>query len=160
VLGPARQTFPGRVAGWGTRSRPALLEYPGMRFATRLMVCCLAVTVLGLAASATTLAQGGGGNSAGNSQYVDPLHNGGGHHSGHGSSSGTSTSGSSTTTTTSGSSTPPPSQSSGAGSTSSSPQAAGRTLPYTGLNLEACVGLGLALLAAGFGLRRILAATR
>jgi hypothetical protein len=122
-----------------------------MSFLTRALVCCVALIALGLATSTTALAGGGGGNSAGNSQYIDPLHNGGHHHGSgsHGSSSGSSTS-------TAGSSTLSPSAPSGVGSTASA-QGTSRTLPYTGLNLEACVALGLALLLAGFGLRRVLA---
>lgn len=133
-----------------------------MRLLSRTVVCLVAVIGLGLAAAATSPAQGGGGNSAGNSQYIDPLHNGGSgrHHSGHGSGSGTQTTPSSqSSTSSSGSSTLSPSAPSGVGS-SSATQVTGRQLPYTGLNLEACVALGLGLLLAGFGLRRVLAAYR
>lgn len=126
-----------------------------MRLLTQVLVCAVAVIGLGLATSTTALAGGGGGSSAGNSQYIDPLHNGGHHH---GSSSGSSSSGSSGSSSSSGSSTLTPSSPT-LGSTSSA-QATARTLPYTGLNLEACVALGLALLLAGFGLRRVLASAR
>ena len=128
-----------------------------MRLLTRTVVVFLAVIGLGLAATATAPAQGGGGNSAGNSQYIDPLHNPGSHHhGGHGSGSGTPTTPSSQSS--SGSSTLSPSAPSGVGTTST--QATGRTLPFTGLNLGACVALGLALLLGGLGLRRVLAAYR
>ena len=128
-----------------------------MRLLTRIVVCSLAVMALGLTMTTTALAGGGGGNSAGNSQYIDPLHNGGHHKGGH--SSGSS-SGQSSSTSTSGSSTLSSSAPSGVGTTSSSTQATGQTLPYTGLNLGACVALGVALLLAGVGLRRVLAAVR
>jgi hypothetical protein len=124
------------------------------------------VVILGLLAltGGVALAQGGG-NSAGNSQYVDPL-SGNGHHksSSHSSSSqGTSTSSSSssttTTSTTAGSSTLSSSApSSVAGNTtSSSTKDSSKALPFTGLNLWACVALGVGLLGAGLALRRALA---
>jgi hypothetical protein len=45
-----------------------------------------------------------------------------------------------------------------AGTTSSTgSKASSKTLPFTGLNLWACVALGVGLLAAGLALRRALA---
>lgn len=136
-----------------------------MRSATRALGACLVMVGLLALASGVAQAQGGGNNSAGNSQYVDPL--GGSSHSkqgSHSSSSSGSTATTPTTTTTTGSagsSTLSPSAPSSVGGTTTSATAsttgAGRTLPYTGLNLWACVALGLGLLAGGLALRRVLA---
>ncbi len=134
-----------------------------MRLARRALLAGLIILGLLALTDGAALAQGGGNNSAGNSQYVDPLANSG-HSKGGSSSQGTST------PTTSANATPPTGSStlsqsaptSVTGSTSSSSsgtssQASSRTLPFTGLDLWACVGLGVALLAAGLALRRVLA---
>ena len=102
----------------------------------------------------------GTGTSAGDQQYVDPL---------------TTTTPASTTpaSTTPAASTAPATASSSGASTSSagstttttpttsaptsSAQATSDTLPYTGLNVEACVAVGIGLLGAGLVLRRIVA---
>lgn len=131
------------------------------------MLAC-GLVVLGMLLGAGSAVAGGGGGSAGNSQYVDPLS--GQPHSGHHKTASSSTStGTSTTSTTSNSSTlsqsAPSSVSSGttssqSASTTSSHSSAGssgKTLPFTGLNLWACIGLGLGLLGAGLALRRTLA---
>lgn len=126
------------------------------------------LVILGLFAldGGVALAGGGGGsNSAGNSQYVDPL-SGNGHKGTHhsGSSSGTSSSSGTTSssTTSSSSGTSSPLSQSAPTSVSGTPVStttSSKTLPYTGLNLWACVAVGMALLAAGLGLRRVLART-
>jgi dipeptide/tripeptide permease len=137
-----------------------------MRSATRALGACLVMAGLLALASGVAQAQGGGNNSAGNSQYVDPLSaNGhskhGSHSSGSSGSTTTTTVTTTTTTTATGSSTlspSAPSSVSGSGTPSRSSSAdSGKTLPYTGLNLGACVALGLGLLAGGLALRRALA---
>lgn len=96
----------------------------------RLLACGLVVSGLGLATSGPALAGGGGGNSA---SQAPP-------------SSGTAPA------TTSSSSTLSPSAPSGMSGTSSDPTG---TLPYTGLDLWSCAGLGAGLLLAGVALRRV-----
>jgi hypothetical protein len=130
-----------------------------------MLVCGL--VVLGLLLGAGPALAGGGGGSAGNSQYVDPL-SGQPHPSHHKTrSSSTSAASSTSTTSTSPSSTlsqAAPSSVSSSTTSSQSPSNAsssssGKTLPFTGLNLWACIGLGLGLLGAGLALRRALART-
>lgn len=131
-----------------------------MRSATKVLAVGLAILGLLALSGGAALAQGGG-NSAGNSQYVDPL-SGNGHHKGSShssSSSGTSSASASNSTSTTVSPTLSPSApSSVAGSTtSSSTKASSKSLPFTGLNLWACIALGVGLLTAGIALRRALA---
>ena len=140
-----------------------------MRLASRALATGLIILGLLTLTGGVALAQGGGGNnSAGNSQYVDPLaanghSKGGSHGSGSQGASGPITS--ANTTTTTGSSTLSPSAptsvtgNASSSSSSTSTQASSKTLPFTGLNLWACVGLGVGLLAAGLALRRALART-
>jgi 2-oxoisovalerate dehydrogenase E2 component (dihydrolipoyl transacylase) len=121
------------------------------------------VAVLALLAvplAGTALASGTG-TSAGDQQYVDPL---------------TPTTSAPTTpaqttpasSTPAASSTPTTTASSGASSSSAgstataaasapSNSATSGTLPFTGLNVEACVAVGIGLLGAGLLLRRIVA---
>jgi len=108
--------------------------------------------------AASALASGTG-TSAGDQQYVDPL------------TTTTATTHASTAPTTTSSSTSPPASSSSSATTASttttpttttsstSPAAtgAGGTLPFTGLNVEACVAVGLGLLGTGLILRRTIA---
>ena len=130
-----------------------------MRSRKVMLVCGL--VLLGLLLSGGTALAGGGGGSAGNSQYVDPLSSQS--HSGHHKTKSTGTSASTTTSTTPSSSTlsqsAPSSVSSGTTSSGSTKSSAGsgKTLPFTGLNLWACIGLGLGMLGAGLALRRALA---
>jgi hypothetical protein len=126
-----------------------------MRPRTRILACGLVVLGLVLMGAGSAVADsGGGGGSAGNSQYVDPLS---GHSSGHSKSKSTTTTAStSSSTPSSGSSSSTLSQSAPS-SVSTSTSSTGRTLPFTGLNLWACIGLGLGLLGAGLALRRALA---
>lgn len=131
-----------------------------MRSRKVTLVCGL--VVLGLLLSGGTALAGGGGGSAGNSQYVDPLS--AQPHSGHHKTKASGTSASTTTSTTPSSSTLSQSAPSSVGSSttssttpSQSSAGSGKTLPFTGLNLWACIGLGLGMVGAGLVLRQILA---
>lgn len=100
-----------------------------------------------LAGGAVALASGSG-NSAGDNQYVDPLTST--------TATPTTTSAAPTTTTPATSTAPPPSSSADAGSNTtaaSSESSTTGTLPFTGLNLWACIAVGVGMLAAGIGLR-------
>jgi hypothetical protein len=121
-----------------------------MSLRTRTLACGLIVLGLLLLGTGSALA-GGGGGSAGNSQYVDPLSaKPSGHHK---TQTTTTTAGTpSTTGTSTGSSTLSQSAPSSVASSGSS----GKKLPFTGLDLWACIGLGLGLLGVGLALRRTL----
>lgn len=122
--------------------------------------CILAATivlgVLAMVAPAASLA--GCTGSAGDTQYVDPL---AGCHKHKSSSTQASTTPSAATTTPS-PSTPPavasaatsttPTATTATGATGKDPSS--KTLPYTGFQTWEAAGLGLVLLAGGFGLRR------
>jgi len=126
----------------------------------RLLLALIGVACLAIAGYATgsALAQGGTSTSAGDQQYIDPL------------TSTTSKSSASSTTSSSQSqqspsasgSTSTGSSSSGLAATtaaSSSPDTAhssAANLPFTGLNVEALIGVGLALLGGGVLLRLFL----
>jgi Alphavirus glycoprotein J len=116
------------------------------------ILACSVVFGLGLLTATNAMATGTT-TSAGDQQYVDPL----------------------TTTTPSHASTAPaapqpaptsapaaaPSSSTGPVSSSSAasapaPQVSSSTLPYTGLDIGACVALGAGLLGAGLLLRRVM----
>src|SRR5947209_4301904 len=129
-----------------------------MRRLARLMACSLALGSLALATSTGALA--GTSTSAGDQQYVDPLTT----------KTSTTAPAPAPAPTTTGSSTisqSPPSSISGTASsstgtsttgstTSNSPaaSAAAPALPYTGLNVGACLALGAGLLGTGLWLRR------
>ena len=110
--------------------------------------------------AASALASGTG-TSAGDQQYVDPLTS---------TTSTRTTTHASTTPAASSSTTPAPSSPAvSTGSTTSAPatttpassstsHASSGTLPFTGLNIEACLAVGVGLLAAGLALRRAVAA--
>lgn len=137
-----------------------------MRRARPLLACVMLLTGLALSDSATALAAG----SAAGSQYTDPLANttprpssspGSSPSSAQGSSSSSVSSGSSSSLSGSASSlsSSPPSQ---GGSSSSESSAAGagaassgsaRSLPFTGLNVWACLAVGFGLMGSGLLLR-------
>ena len=133
----------------------SLIEYAHVRRLLRILSRGGLLVLLALPLAGTALASGTG-TSAGDQQYVDPL---------------TTTAPASTTpaSTTPAASTAPATASSSGASTSSagstttttpttsSAQATSDTLPYTGLNVEACVAVGIGLLGAGLVLRRIVA---
>ena len=123
----------------------------------RILACAALVAALGSLLPATVLASGTG-TSAGDQQYVDPLT--------------TTTSTHSTTTpapaapapsstssapaaspASSGATTPTAPTSTTAGAPTA-PAAHAATLPYTGLDIGACVAVGVAMLGGGFLLRR------
>lgn len=111
--------------------------------------------------TASALASGSG-TSAGDQQYVDPLTTTTPATTHTSTTQTTTTQATTSTGTTSAPSSPAstPSSSSPATATSTATTPAStssRTLPYTGLNIEACVGFGLGLLGAGLLLRRIVA---
>jgi hypothetical protein len=120
----------------------------------RILACAVCVAALGSLLPATTLASGTG-TSAGDQQYVDPL----------------TTTTSTHSSTTSAPAAPAPSSAPAASSASSgattgtaptsttagaqtAPAAHAATLPYTGLDIGACVAVGVAMLGGGFLLRR------
>lgn len=117
--------------------------------------CILAATivlgVLAMVAPAASLA--GCTPSAGNSQYVDPL---AGCHKHKSSSTPASTTPSTATTTppvvASAATSTAPTATTATGATGKDPSS--KTLPYTGFQTWEAAGLGLVLLAGGFGLRR------
>jgi hypothetical protein len=112
------------------------------------------MVVLGAAlmAAGPAFSQGGTSTSAGDQQYVDPL------------------TGTTTSSHTSPPASPPPAASAASGSssshqasptttsssasTASSAGPAGRTLPFTGMNIEVLAAVGAGLLGAGLLLRR------
>ncbi len=131
---------------------------------------CVAGVLLGSLAGAAAVAASGTSTSAGDQQYVDPLTgssttshpNGstGSGSSGSGSSgSSSSSSGSSSTTNGTLSQTSPTASGTSSSSTSSDPGSStgshGSTLPFTGMNVWACVAIGVGLLGTGLVLRRI-----
>jgi hypothetical protein len=139
-----------------------------------LTFACLAGLLLGSLGGAAAVAASGTSTSAGDQQYVDPLtgssttshptgsSNSGSSNSGSSGSSqssGSSGSGSSSPTTNGTlSSTPPTSTSSSSGSSSDPGPSTGShsgTLPFTGMNVWACVAIGVGLLGTGLVLRRI-----
>jgi hypothetical protein len=135
-----------------------------------LTLACLAGLFAGSLAGAAVVLASGTTTSAGDQQYVDPLtgtgSSGTSHPSGStGSGSSSSNSGSSsspaTSNTTLSQSTPSTlasgtassSSSSGSGTATAS-SAHGSTLPFTGMNVWACIAIGVGLLATGLVLRR------
>lgn len=135
-----------------------------------LLSCVATVGVLALAVTGPALASG----SAAGQQYTDPLAgsttpssgssqgSGSGSSQGSGSSSSSQGSGSSSSSSSSSgsgsgsslSSSGPSSSSTGSGTTSSSGStASGHNLPFTGLNIWACLSVGFALMGSGLLLR-------
>ena len=140
-----------------------------------LTLACLAGLFAGSLAGAAAVLASGTSTSAGDQQYVDPLtgtgssntsHPSGSSGSGSGSSSSSSGSSSSSSGSSSSTSNTPLSQSApstlNSGTSGSSASSAsgtssgghGGTLPFTGLNVWACVGIGVGLLGTGLVLRR------
>ncbi len=128
-----------------------------MRRLLQILGCSAALAAIGLLGTATALASGTG-TSAGDQQYVDPLTT---------TTAPTTTTQASTPSTTQ-TSPSPSSSAASAGTTTSSTtsttpssastaRASSGTLPYTGLNVEASLALGLGLVGAGVALRRALA---
>jgi hypothetical protein len=122
------------------------------------LACLIVLGLLAMVTPAASLAACGGSGSAGDQQYVDPLA-----HCHHGSSSSRAT----TPVASTPSAPATPAASTASTSTSTSPTATtatpptttkatkvGKGLPYTGLDTRLIVGLGLALVLGGFGLRR------
>jgi hypothetical protein len=120
------------------------------------MVCASVLAALSLPLASGALASGTG-TSAGDQQYVDPL-------------TTTTTTPAPTTTSTSPASAPatgkggsfsgsffPSSSTTSGGSTNTTASSGSGTLPFTGLNVEACVALGLGLFGTGLILRRTIA---
>lgn len=131
------------------------------------LACAAALCGAGGALGAVALADGTT-TSAGDQQYVDPLTTSTSAHRTKTTPAtvSTTTTASSTTpaptsTSPSLSQTPPggvPSNSSSSSTTAtaaSSSSASSHRLPYTGLNVGACLALGLALMGGGLGLRRL-----
>jgi hypothetical protein len=127
-----------------------------VRRLVQILGCSVALAALGLVVTATALASGSG-TSAGDQQYVDPLTT---------STAQPTTQSSTTPSASSAPTSPAPSATTAAAPTStttattpSSPSshAASGTLPFTGLNIEACVAVGAGLLGAGLVLRRAVA---
>jgi hypothetical protein len=140
-----------------------------------LTLVCLAGLFVGSLAGAAAVLASGTSTSAGDQQYVDPLTgstttshpSGSSGSTGSGSTGSTGSSGSSSSSEGSSSSTShstlsqtPPTA---ASSTSSSSAASGSgtsagghggTLPFTGMNVWACVAIGVGLLGMGLVLRR------
>jgi hypothetical protein len=129
-----------------------------VRRCLQILACSLALATLGLLLTASALASGTG-TSAGDQQYIDPL----------AATTTTSSQASTTPATTAPNSpaatttTPPASASttsdtapSTTTSSSDAPKASG-TLPFTGLDVEACLAIGLALLGGGLAVRRLVA---
>jgi hypothetical protein len=138
------------------------------------MLVCLAGLFVGSLAGAAAVLASGTSTSAGDQQYVDPLT--GSNTTTHPSSSsntgstgsgstgsgstGSGSSSSSSPSTTNGTLSSSPATSSGTSSSSTSDpgtSAGGHsgTLPFTGMNVWACVAIGAALLGTGLVLRRI-----
>jgi hypothetical protein len=110
------------------------------------------LAALAVPLAATALASGTG-TSAGDQQYVDPLTTTTATTTTHGSTSpAPATTPAATSTAVSSTSTTPT-----ASAASSSAQPTSGTLPYTGLNVGACMAVGIGLLGAGLVLRRIVA---
>lgn len=130
-----------------------------------LIFACLIGLVAGSLTGAAAVLASGTNTSAGDNQYVDPLAG-----TTHASSSPTSSpssssssSGSSSSSSNSSLSTAPSTLASGSSSstdpTGTGSSAHGGTLPFTGMNIWACVAIGAGLLGAGVLLRRGIRAT-
>ncbi len=116
------------------------------------MICLTAALVVGLTAARGSFAQGTN-TSAGDQQYIDPLTNT------NTTSTAPSAQPSSSSPTTPSTSAPTPSPTGAAGGSASSPSpgpssGSSGTLPFTGLNVEALVVVGIGLIGGGLVLRR------
>src|SRR2546421_3526416 len=136
-----------------------------------ILACLTGLAVGSLAGAAAVLAQGTS-TSAGDQQYVDPLtgsntssqpsgsssssSSGSGSSSGSTSSSGAGSSSSTGSSSDSQSSSTLTSGSTGSASASGTGTSASArgTLPFTGMNVWACVAIGVGMLGAGLVLRR------
>jgi hypothetical protein len=127
-----------------------------------LTLACLAGLGTGSLLAATSVLASGTNTSAGDQQYVDPLTSttSTSHPSGSStpssSSSGSSSSGSGSSLSQAPSTLATGSSSSG---TTSSTAAHSGTLPFTGMNVWACIAIGVGLLGTGLVLRRSVHAT-
>lgn len=125
-----------------------------------LILACLGGLVVGSLTAAATVLASGTSTSAGDQQYVDPLTATTSTSQTATSSSGSSSSGSSSSSSSSSSlsSAAPSPLASGTTSSSSTTSAHSGTLPFTGMNVWACVAIGVGLLGTGLVLRRTVSA--
>lgn len=126
-----------------------------------LWLACVGALCAGAGVLSAIALADGTTTSAGDQQYVDPLTTATRTHTSTRPAATSTTATGTTSTSSTLSQTPPsgvPSSTSSASSSSSSAPAAGasaHTLPYTGLDLGACLAVALGLLGSGLALRRI-----